>query len=298
MRDSQDTHERLFILDTNVLMHDPGALFRFRDDHIYLPMVVLEELDAAKKGMSEVARNVRQVTRILDELIENADKHAIEQGILLPSISSDTKQGRLFFQTRPFPDALPPALPGNNQDNTILGTALQLKRTQPDRSVILVSKDINLRIKAHILGISAEDYYDDKVVDDVNLLYDGTRAYPDGALAHERHRTESWTEDKRTFWRLPTLMSPLYPNHCLYTEDDQPLHFIVRNLTPDTMTVELGHDYLIQHDTVWGINARNREQNFRAQLAHGPQHRFRHSARPSGYRKNPARPRRWPHSDA
>lgn len=270
MSDSQDNQERLFILDTNVLMHDPGALFRFSDDHIYLPMVVLEELDAAKKGISEVARNVRQVTRILDELIENADKNAIEQGILLPSLSNGSKRGRLFFQTRPFPDALPPTLPGNNPDSTILGTALQLTRTQPDRAVILVSKDINLRIKAHILGIPAEDYCDDKVVDDVNLLYDGTRAFPDSVLAHQQRTEACWTRDGRTFWRLPTLPPPLFSNHCLYTEDERPLHFIVRELASDTMTVELVRDYHNQRDTVWGINARNREQNFALNLLMDP----------------------------
>lgn len=270
MSDPQDTHEHLFILDTNVLMHDPGALFRFWDNHIYLPMVVLEELDAAKKGMSEVARNVRQVSRILDELIENANQDAIEQGIVLPAIGNGRKRGRLFFQTRPFPDALPPTLPGNKPDNTILGTALQLKRTQPDRAVILVSKDINLRIKAHILGIPAEDYYDDKVIDDVNLLYDGTRAFPDSVTAHRRYQTESWTQNGRTLWRLPTLSPPLFPNQFLYTEDDQPLHFIVRELTPETITVELVHDYHDQRDTVWGVNARNPEQNFALNLLMDP----------------------------
>jgi PhoH-like ATPase len=270
MSDPKDTHEHLFILDTNVLMHDPGALFRFQDNHIYLPMVVLEELDAAKKGMSEVARNVRQVSRILDELIENADKEAIEQGILLPSASHSSLRGRLFFQTRPFVDALPPTLPGNNPDNTILGTALQLKLTQPDRAVILVSKDINLRIKAHILGISAEDYYDDKIVDDINLLYGGSRAFPDNTIAHRRQREECWIQEGRTLWRLPTLPPPLFPNQCLYTEDDQPLHFIVRDLAPDAMTVELVRDYHSQRDTVWGINARNREQNFALNLLMDP----------------------------
>ena len=266
MSDPHHSHEHLFVLDTNVLMHDPGALFRFRDNQIYLPMVVLEELDAAKKGLSEVARNVRQVSRVLDDLIENADKDAIEQGILLPSTGNDSRRGRLFFQTRPFPDALPPTLPGNNPDNTILGTALQLKLLQPDRAVILVSKDINLRIKAHILGIAAEDYYDDKVIDDVNLLYDGTRAFPDSIIAHHRYREGCWVEDGHTFWRLPTLPPPLFPNQCLYTEDEQPLYFIVRDPAPQTMTVELVRDYHNQRDTVWGINARNREQNFALNL--------------------------------
>lgn len=270
MRDPQVSLERLFILDTNVLMHDPGALFRFHDSHIYLPMAVIEELDAAKKGMSEVARNVRQVSRLLDELIENADANAIERGIPLPAVGNGPRPGRLFFQTRPLADALPPTLPGNNPDNTILGTALQLKLTQPDRPVVLVSKDINLRIKAHILGIPAEDYRDDRVVDDVNLLYDGIRAVPDSLLTDPRQQ-DCWTQNGRTLCRLPSLPPPLFPNHCLYSQADPARQFILRELSGDSMTVELARDYQVQRDTVWGVNARNREQNFALNLLMDPE---------------------------
>jgi len=154
---------RLFILDTNVLMHDPTAIFRFHEHDIFLPMKVLEELDQGKKGMSEVARNVRQASRFLDDLIAGARKQEIDAGLPLPapnngpSINS-TSHGRLFFQTETLPKLLPGSLPGNTPDNNILGTALALQEKFPDSNVTLVSKDINLRIKAALIGISAEDY--------------------------------------------------------------------------------------------------------------------------------------------
>ena len=95
--------KRLFILDTNVLMHDPTALFRFKEHDVYLPMVVLEEMDAGKKGVSEVARNVRQVSRFLDELMRDVSSDQIDQGIPLVTrgLTEDQDQeqsGRLFFR--------------------------------------------------------------------------------------------------------------------------------------------------------------------------------------------------------
>ena len=146
------SEKRMYVLDTNVLMQDPTALFRFQEHDVYLPMVVLEELDAAKKGTSEIARNVREVSRILDEVVRDADDTAIGRGILLPGPASDAGPGRLFLQTRTHPDLLPDALPGSKPDNGILNVARALHRERPERGVVVVSRDINLRIKARALG--------------------------------------------------------------------------------------------------------------------------------------------------
>ena len=191
-----DATKRLFVLDTNVLMHDPTALFRFDEHDIFLPMVVLEELDRGKKGLSEVSRNVRQVSRFLDDLLEQAaDNDAINLGIPLPSVTnSDVPQasGRLFFQTRQMSGELPKELPGQIADNAILAVAINLQQAQVDTNVILVSKDINLRIKATVLGICAEDYYNDKVLDDVDLLYRGSSELK-ADFWEDLNRLESWT---------------------------------------------------------------------------------------------------------
>src|SRR5687768_6267598 len=160
---------RLFVLDTNVLMHDPTAIFRFDEHDVYIPMIVLEALDAGRKGLSEAARNVRQVSRFLDELMIGVDKAGIDHGIELPTskyINGQKKAiaGRLFFQTKVLSGGLPDTLPGHGADNAILGQALALQKEHPDARVTLVSKDINLRIKASIIGVYAEDYYNDKTI--------------------------------------------------------------------------------------------------------------------------------------
>ena len=262
---------RLFVLDTNVLMHDPSAIFRFQEHDVYLPMVVLEELDAAKKGVSEVARNVRQVNRVLDGLIEGCGKHAIDQGIALPGPRDGTGGGRLFFQTEALPVDLPTALPGTTPDNTILGTAMALQRARTGVSVIVVSKDINLRIKAHLLGIFAEDYYDDKVLDDVDLLYRGVSELD--AEFWERHADalSSWQDNGRTFYGInggPELT--WHVNECLYATGDERFEAMVHSRTGDQTTLATARDYRSARNTVWGINARNREQNFALNLLMEP----------------------------
>ncbi|WP_226826046.1 PIN domain-containing protein [Acidithiobacillus thiooxidans] len=155
---------RLYILDTNVLMHDPASLFRFQEHDILLPMIVLEELDQHKKGLSEQARNVRQVSRRLDELL--TDTADLDKGLPLPYA-----QGRLFFQTAAYQQALPEDLAGGKADNEILAVTLALQNRHPEKDVILVSKDINLRIKGRTLGIRVEDYENDRALEDADLLY-------------------------------------------------------------------------------------------------------------------------------
>lgn len=268
--------KRLFILDTNVLMHDPTALFRFKEHDIYLPMVVLEELDAGKKGVSETARNVRQVSRFLDELIRDISPDAIEQGIplndrALPEVGDIEHGGRLFFQTHALSSALPDALPGNKPDNNILATALALQSDHPDLTVILVSKDINLRIKAAVLGIHAEDYYNDKVLDDVNLLYPGTTELPADFWDRHGENVESWQQEGRSFYRVSgPLVESWHVNECLFLPAENGFEALVREISDGTAVLETAQDYRGSRHTVWGINARNREQNFALNLLMDP----------------------------
>src|SRR5690606_11518213 len=163
-RRRRDTAGRiLFVLDTNVLMHDPTCLFRFAEHDIYLPMMTLEELAAHKRGMSEVARNVRQASRALDALIAASDTR-IEDGIPLAALGHREARGRLFFQTQALEVRLPESLPIGKADNHILGVIAELERRHPEREIVLVSKDINMRIKASTLGLAAEDYFNDQVL--------------------------------------------------------------------------------------------------------------------------------------
>ncbi len=269
--------KRLFVLDTNVLMHDPTALFRFQEHDIYLPMIVLEELDRGKKGVSEVARNVRQVSRFIDELMSEATQEEISHGLGLGrgiglQESEFASSGRLLFQTEVFSSELPDTLPGHTADNTILATALALQKEHPDVNVTLVSKDINLRIKAAVIGIYAEDYYNDQVLDDVNLLYSGTNEMPPDFWDSHSKDMESWQEEGRTFYRVTGPMTEDWSaNQCLYMEGDSPFHAIVREVNKDDAVIEMAQDYANPRHTVWGINARNREQNFALNMLMDPQ---------------------------
>ena len=136
---------KLFVLDTNVLLHDPTSVYRFEEHDVFLPIMTLEELDNNKKGLSEVARNARQVTRLLDEIVSSHDD-GIEDGIALFGPSQKLAQGRLFLQTQMIPGDLPAGLPTAKADNQILAVVIHQQRLHPERAVILVSKDINMRI--------------------------------------------------------------------------------------------------------------------------------------------------------
>jgi len=266
---------RLFVLDTNVLMHDPTALFRFQEHDIFLPMMVLEELDAGKKGMSEVARNVRQVSRFLDELMSGISKEKIDRGLPLHALpySEDLGKasGRLFFQTRHLANLLPETLPGNAPDNNILGTALALQEDFPESKVTVVSKDINLRIKAAVLGIRAEDYSTDQVLDDVNLLYSGQLELAEDFWESTSKQMDSWQEEGRTFYRVSgPRVADWYPNQCLYLPGDNGFEALVRKVEPAGAVIELAEDYRTARHSVWGITARNREQHFALNLLMDP----------------------------
>jgi PhoH-like ATPase len=271
--------KRLFVLDTNVLMHDPTSIFRFAEHDIFVPMVVLEELDRAKKGTSEVARNVRQVSRFLDELMTSASKQDIDSGLPLPCTGSqrnngddDAKCGHLFFQTQLQPAELPPTLPGNTPDNDILGTVLALTGMVPNRHVTLVSKDINLRIKAAVIGIHTEDYHNDQVLDDVNLLYSGEAELPADFWDKHSKDIESWQEEGHTFYRVKGEdTKEWYVNQCLYMDGDQPFEAMVKQKDGEDAIVEIVNDYRSSKHAVWGISARNREQNFALNLLLDPE---------------------------
>jgi len=266
MSSNQD-RKRLFVLDTNVLMHDPTAIFRFAEHDIFLPMVVLEELDKAKKGTSEVARNVRQVSRFMDDIMASADPSHIDEGLPVPGFgnvnTAGDERGRLFFQTESLGHHLPDSLPGKTPDNSILASALALQERMPDQHVVLISKDINLRIKAAIVGVPAEDYNNDQVLDDVSLLYSGT--YQLEADFWERHSKEmkSWQESGHTYYRVkgPDIQD-WYPNQCLYMDGDTQFEAMVRSVDEQGAVIELVDDYQHANHAIWGIKARNREQNF------------------------------------
>jgi PhoH-like ATPase len=269
---------KLFVLDTNVLMHDPTCLFRFEEHDVFLPMITLEELDGHKRGMSEVARSARQVSRELDALARldsgtpgtPIDPQA---GIELGRTGHREAGGKLYFQTQLLDVKLPAGLPQGKADNQILGVVQGLREQAPKREVVLVSKDINMRVKARALGLAAEDYFNDKTLEDGDLLYTGVLALP--ADFWERHgkTMESWQQGGHTFYRVsgplvPALMVNLFVY--LETPGAAPLYARVTEITGKSAVLKTLRDYGHAKNAVWGVTARNREQNFALNLLMDP----------------------------
>ncbi|MEM7407751.1 MAG: PhoH family protein [Pseudomonadota bacterium] len=257
---------KLFVLDTNVLLHDPTALYRFDEHDVFIPMVVLEELDASKVGASEVARNARQASRTLDELLGAFGASEIDAGVPLPR-TSERNAGRLFFQTREQPEALPAVLPGNKPDHSILAIALTLTHMFRDRDVVVVSKDINLRIKGQLLGLQVEDYRNDRSIDDLELLYTGMQQLPDDAWEHALEVLDTTQDGRATRYLVRgELVRTWYPNLCVYGHEAKPFEAVVAEVDGDQATLKLARDFRNERQALWGVSARNREQNFAMNL--------------------------------
>ncbi|MCX9157208.1 PhoH family protein [Niveibacterium sp. 24ML] len=261
---------KLFVLDTNVLMHDPNCLYRFEEHDLFIPIQTLEELDAHKKGMSEVARNARQASRMMDEIVSSSPD-GIEVGIPLTTPSRELASGRLFLQTEAIPTVLPVNLPTAKADNQILAVVHHLAQKHPRRAVILVSKDINMRIKARALGLEAQDYFNDKVLEDTDLLYTGVRELPADFWDTHGKGMESWKENGRTYYRLKgPLCAEMVVNEFIFQEGERPLYALVKEHSGPTVVLETLIDFSHQKNNVWGITARNREQNFALNLLMNP----------------------------
>ncbi len=264
---------KLFVLDTNVLMHDPMCLFRFEEHDIFLPMIVLEELDGHKKGMTEVARNARQTSRSLDALA-GASGADIGKGLKLDTTGHPEAGGCLFFQTKVLDYTLPLSLPQGKADNQILGVVEALRKEYAPREVVLVSKDINMRVKARALGLATDDYQNDKVLEDGDLLYSGSLALPTDFWTRQSKTIESWQQGIHTFYRVTGPIVPsLLINQFVFFESpgEPPLYARVTEIQGKTAVLKTLKDYTHLKNSIWGVTMRNREQNFAMNLLMDPE---------------------------
>jgi len=264
---------KLFVLDTNVLLHDPMCLFRFEEHDIFLPMIVLEELDGHKKGMTEVARNARQTSRTLD-VLAGAQGADITTGLKLDTTGHREAGGCLFFQTQALEAKLPMSLPQGKADNQILGVVQALRDKHTPREVVLVSKDINMRVKARALGLATDDYQNDKTLEDGDLLYSGAMALPPDFWAKHGKTVESWQSGHHTFYRITGPVVPsLLINQFVYFESpgEPSLYARVTEIRAKTAVLKTLKDYGHLKNSIWGVTTRNREQNFAMNLLMDPE---------------------------
>jgi len=232
---------RTYVLDTNVLLHDPGSLHRFQEHTVVIPIWVIEEVDRFKREVTDLGRNARQVSRELDALRRQGP---LSQGVTLEN------GGTVRVVLDRDDSVLPPTIRSDSADNLILGAALSLKRRGEE--VVLVTKDTNLRVKADAMGLQAEDYETDKI--QVEELYAGWRqvTVPRETVDGLYHRRS-----------VPCPIPDLLPNELLHLLDDSnPAHTALARHNPQLNTLEPLEDL----KPLWGITPRNREQRFALDL--------------------------------
>jgi PhoH-like ATPase len=249
------------------------CLLRYEEHDIFMPMIVLEELDGHKKGMTEVARNARQTSRTLDALA-GAQGADIGTGLKLDSTGHKEAGGKLFFQTQPLDSTLPTALPQGKADNQILGVVEALRKQYAPREVVLVSKDINMRVKARALGLTTDDYQNDKTLDDGDLLYSGSLALPPDFWTADGQSVESWQQGPHTYYRITGPMAAqMMINQFVYFETPGEPSFYARvtEIRGKSSVLKTLKDYTHLKNAVWGVATRNREQNFAMNLLMDPE---------------------------
>ena len=267
--------KKLFVLDTNVLLHDPQSLFRFDEHDIYIPLITLEEMDAHKVGMTDVARNARQASRYIDELFSK-EPDSLTSGIPLNLAGHKEARGKLILQTSVETASLPDSLLGEKADNLILGLVKYLQEQKNGyEHVALVSKDINIRIKARALGLHAEDYFNDKVLEDSDVLYTGYRQLDGEFWLRNGSELQSWQEQGSVFYRIQGEDAlQMLPNELLLDEDGEKTlqaRVIEVNRTEKVATLQTVKDYTHPKNSVFGITARNWGQNYALNLLMDPE---------------------------
>lgn len=268
------TTQKLFVLDTNVLLHDPQSLFRFAEHDVYLPLITLEEMDAHKVGMTDVARHARQASRYIDELFNHAPD-ALSSGIPLHLSGFKEAQGKLLLQTTLNIAPLPESLADDKADNLILALVKYLhEHPNGYDCVALVSKDINIRLKARALGLPAEDYFNDKVLEDSDILYSGYRQLDADFWLRNGSELTSWQEQGKTYYRIQGKDAPsLLHNELLLDEDDDKTlqaRVIAIDTTRQSAILQTVKDYGHNKNSVFGITARNWGQNYALNLLMNP----------------------------
>lgn len=263
---------RIFVLDTNVLMHDPSCLFRFQEHDVFITMMTLDELDNHKKGKDDINRSVREVLRTIKEM-SNAKGCKISEGIDLSGPSEGLATGRLYFQTGNMEGELPVALPMSKVDHQILSVITYMQGSDAYKGclIILVTKDINMYIKAKALGYMVEDYLNDMVIEDTDLLYSGALELPDDFWDRHGKGIDSWRQGPKTYHRVTGKLCPDFLVNEFVWIEGEGFTAIVKEKNGKTAVLESLTDYTHQKNAVWGITARNREQNFALNLLMNPE---------------------------
>lgn len=269
LKKSQQAKSKIYVLDTNVLLHDPLAIHSFAEHKVIIPMTVLEELDHIKdRRDKDVSREARIAINAIDRLMANASTRDIQEGVeIFSSVESKDDESELGTLAV-YPDqvlqengeaAFLRLNQDHDNDNRIINVALQLASENPDSFVCLVTKDINMRLKAKGSGLEhVEDYRNDKVLDDIDLLATGVEQV-EGSFWDRVSEVETVQEARATFHQIDrSLLNDAYPNQFIC--DDENFVGRIESLTEDACKLQDLNPELLMAQRVWGLTPRNLEQ--------------------------------------
>ncbi|RZM80150.1 ribonuclease [Pseudoalteromonas rubra] len=258
---NDDLDRKMYVLDTNVLLHEPLAFFSFQEHDVVIPMTVLEELDHIKDRKRDVSSDARVAIRSLDDVLRDASPEQMLEGVALPKVQRDTHKpassGKLIvINDHLYPDSIS-GLPGNENDHRIINCAIQLQKQYSDKKVVLVTKDINMRLKAKGAGLKfVEDYRTDQLIDDINLLTSGYNKFSGDFWANVGEcQTEQ--QGRYTLHQVPAkLMPEVFVNEYLIDEGE---HFAARVTGYDAEHVTLKDISVerLMHQQAWGVSPKN-----------------------------------------
>ena len=269
----EQEQKKTYVIDTNVLIHDPNSLLNFEEHRVVIPMTVLEELDKLKSGKSHTAADCRAAIRQIDKVLGHATPEQVEAGIPIPRGPDNSTQGTLTVLMSSLEDIKAP-LPDHLNDNRIINDVVAMKAQAPDERFILVTKDINMRLKARACGIESEDYHNDQLVTDIKQLTRGYFEVP-GSFWDQVTQVETEQDGPDTLHYLShgllvseILGEEVYPNQ--YIIDEQ--GFVGRVMHIENGVVTLKHykaDSMLEQEA-WGLKPMNIQQAIALQLLLDP----------------------------
>lgn len=250
------TQPTLYVLDTNVLIHDPNALLNFQEHQVAIPMTVLEELDQLKAGKHSVAAECRQAIRLIDKVLGDATPEQVELGVPIQRDKSGPCGSLSILMSK---GADSSALPDDLNDNKIINQVVDLQRRTAGVPVVLVTNDINMRLKARACGVASEDYHTDKLVDDVGQLSRGYHSLS-GSFWDRVSKVDTHQGHGRT-WHRVQLIDNLPAVHINeFILDEQGFVGWIKGIKADELLLLDMHQEPLLHQEAWGLRPRDIHQ--------------------------------------
>ncbi|MCG8667774.1 MAG: PhoH family protein [Pseudomonadales bacterium] len=247
---------KAFVLDTNVLIHDPNAILNFDEHLVIIPMTVLEELDKLKAGNNSVAADCRSAIRLIDSMIGELSPEELRKGVPIKRAENDIPRGRLAVIMNKTGEPPEACLPNTQNDNLIINRVVQMQMEDKGTRYILVTKDINMRLKARACNLHSEDYHNDQLVSDIKQLTKGYIEF-EASFWDKVENVETIQQMGATYHSVPrsTIPEGVFLNQYLIDEnefvgqvvEENDEHILIKHLQKES----------IMNRSAWGLKPRN-----------------------------------------